>query len=104
MKCITLKKMPRQGAKNLPKLDFLTSKYMDWILSELKKSKKLEINELAKRMRSATRRRREKFLVEKNIVTIKEYKDSMNRNRKRMLITKKGEEIIKKIFDLEQQI
>lgn len=96
--------MPRQGAKNLPKLDFLTSKYMDWILSELKKNKKLEINELAKRMRSATRRRRERFLIERNVVVIEEYKDGMNRNRKRMILTKKGEEIIKKVFDLEAQI
>lgn len=104
MVLITMANMPRQGAKNLPKLDFLTSKYMDWILSELKKSKRLEINELAKRMRSSTRRKREKFLIEKKIVDVEEYKDNMNRNRKRMILTKKGEEIIKKVFDLEAQI
>ena len=96
--------MPRQGAKNLPKLDFLTSKYMDWILSELKKKKKLEINELSKRMRSSTRRKREKFLIEKNIVVIEEYKDKMNRNRKRMILTAKGERVIRKIFYLEDYI
>ena len=96
--------MPREGAKNLPKLDFITSKYMDWILSELKKNKKLEINELSKRMRSGTRRKREKFLIEHGLVVIEEYKDDMNRNRKRMILTKKGEDIIKKVFDLEAQI
>lgn len=96
--------MPREGAKNLPKLDFITSKYMDWILSELKKNKKLEINELSKRMRSGTRRKREKFLIEHGLVVIEEYKDEMNRNRKRMILTKKGEDIIKKVFDLEAQI
>lgn len=96
--------MPRQGAKNLPKLDFITGKYMDWILSELRKNKKLEINELSKIMRSATRRKREKFLLDRNIIVVEEYKDKMNRNRKRMLLTKKGEEITKQIFNLERQI
>ena len=99
-----MQNMPREGAKNLPKLDFITSKYMDWILSELKKNKKLEINELSKRMRSGTRRKREKFLIEHGLVVIEEYKDEMNRNRKRMILTKKGEDIIKKVFDLEAQI
>ena len=104
METTTAKDMPRQGAKNLPNLDFLTSKYMDWILLELKKNEKLEINELAKKMRSATRRKREKFLIHNGIVTVEEYKDSMNRNRKRLLLTKKGDAVIKKIFDLEAQI
>ena len=96
--------MPKQGAETLPKLDMISSKYMDWILSELKKSKKVEINELAKRMRPGTRRKREKFLIERGIAVVEEYKDDMNRNRKRLIITKKGEEIIKKVFDLESQI
>ena len=96
--------MPKQGAENLPKLDMIASKYMDWILSELRKSKKVEINELAKRMRPGTRRKREKFLIERGIAVVEEYKDDMNRNRKRFGITKKGEEIIKKVFDLEAQI
>lgn len=96
--------MPKEGAKNLPKLDFITSKYMDWILLELKKNKKLEINELSKRMRPGTRRKREKFLIEHGLVVIEEYKDEMNRNRKRMILTKKGEDITKKVFDLEAQI
>ena len=99
-----MENMPKQGAKNLPKLDFITSKYMDWIMFELKKNKKLEVNELAKKMRPGTRRKREKFLIERGIVSIEEYKDEMNRNRKRMIITKKGEDIIKKVFDLEAQI
>ena len=96
--------MPREGAVNLPKLDFATCKYMDVIFSELLKNKKVEMNMLAKIMRSGSRRRREKFLVEQNIVVIEEYKDDMNRNRKRMILTEKGEDIIKKIFDLEDQI
>ena len=96
--------MPKQGAETLPKLDMISSKYMDWILLELKKNKKVEINELAKRMRPGTRRKREKFLIERGIATVEEYKDDMNRNRKRLIITKKGEEIIKKVFDLEAQI
>ena len=104
MENINIKNMPRQGAQKLPKLDFITSKYMDWILLELKKYGKLEINELAKKMRSATRRKREKFLINNGIVAVEEYKDSMNRNRKRLLLTKKGEAVIKKIFDLEAQI
>ena len=104
MRITNMINMPRKGAKNLSNLDFLTGKYMDWILSELKKSKRLEVNELSKRMRVATRRKREKFLVERSIVVIEEYKDDMNRNRKRLILTKKGEDIIKKIFDLESQI
>ena len=96
--------MPKQGAENLPKLDMIASKYMDWILFELKKNGKVEINELAKRMRPGTRRKREKFLIERGIAVVEEYKDEMNRHRKRLIITKKGEEIIKKVFDLEAQI
>ena len=96
--------MPKQGAENLPKLDMISSKYMDWILSELRKNKKLEVNELAKRMRSATRRKREKFLIERGIVNVEEYKDGMNRNRKRLILTKKGEEVVKKVFELEALI
>ena len=96
--------MPKEGAKDLPKLGFITSKYMDWILLELRNNKKLEVNELAKRMRSATRRKREKFLIERGIVCIEEYKDEMNRNRKRLVITKKGEDIVKKVFELEALI
>ena len=104
MEITSVKNMPRQGAQKLPKLDFITSKYMDWILLEIKNNGKLEINELAKKMRSATRRKREKFLIERGIVSVEEYKDSMNRNRKRLLLTKKGEQVIKKLFDLENQI
>ena len=96
--------MPKQGAETLPKLDMISSKYMDWILSELRKNKKLEVNELAKRMRSATRRKREKFLIERGIVNVEEYKDGMNRNRKRLILTKKGEEVVKKVFELEALI
>ena len=99
-----MENMPKEGAKNLPKLGFITSKHMDWILIELKKNKKLEANVMSKKMRSGPRRKREKFLEETGIVVIEEYKDNMNRFRKRMILTKKGEDVVKKIFDLESQL
>ena len=99
-----MKPMPHLGAKDLPKLDFLTSRYMDWMLRELLEHGILETNESAKRMRPGTRRKRELFLIEHGMVTVTEYKDEKNRNRKRLVLTKKGKDIITRVFELETLI
>ena len=96
--------MPYIASIKFKKITFLTGMYMDWLLEELLNKGSLEVNEISKKMRIASRRKREQFLLEHGLVSIQEYKDSNNRNRKRLIVTDKGKIVIKELFILEKRI